>query len=469
MYNEENKMGYASIPKLMLSMGIPVILSMILQACYNIVDSIFVGRMPDMNGIVNTGEAALNALTLAYPIQILIIAFGIGTGVGVNALLATYLGEKKSEEAAKAAGNGVFLGILIYCAFLIFGFFGIDAYLQTQAADPVVLSMGSEYLKICCIFSFGSILFGIYEKLLQSTGKTMFSTIAQVVGALVNIVLDPILIYGLLGAPQMGISGAAVATVIGQVASMLTAAILHYGRNKEVRSGLRYLRPDGKIIRGIYVIGLPAIIMQALMAFMTYGINIIFGAVSASAVTAYGIFYKIQQFLFFAGFGIRDVMTPLIAYNYGAGKQKRVKEGIRCGIWYTEIIMAAGIVVLELFAGPIVSMFGLTDETAALCAFAVRVIAPGFVFAGGCIAMQGAFQALGRGMSSLVVSLLRLAVIVLPLAWVFAQTQFALQTIWLAFPIAELGACIVSVILLHRAQRAFRQINHTAEVVSLSD
>lgn len=443
-----NKMGTEKISKIMLSMGIPMILSMVLQACYNIVDSMFVARIANYNHIEHAGEYAVNALTLAFPVQMLIVAFGIGTGVGVNALLAKTLGEKNQNKVAFVAGNGVMLGMIIYAVFFVLGLFGIDFYLKTQTTDFIILDMGNTYLKICTLACFGMVMFAIYEKLLQSTGKTVLSTIAQVAGAVTNIVLDPILIFGYLGLPAMGIAGAAWATVIGQVVSMVLAMYFHYRKNTEVKSGLMYLKLKGSIVKEIYVIGLPAIIMQALMSFMTYGVNIIFGAVSTAAVTAYGIFYKIQQFIFFAGFGLRDAITPIVSFNYGLGNQKRVKEGIKYGVIYVEIIMLAGIILLQAFAVPLVGIFGLTNETANLCILAIRIISIGFLFAGGNIALQGVFQALGCGISSLVISLLRLLIIVLPLAYAFSMMANASNLIWYAFPIAEGIALLVALILL---------------------
>lgn len=448
-----NKMGTGSVPKVMLSMGIPMILSMVLQACYNIVDSMFVARIPDVNGITNMGEYAVNALTLAFPVQMLIIAFGIGTGVGVNALLAMRLGQKNKEMVAKVAGNGVALGIIIYIVFLIFGLTGVEAYISSQTKDPIILEMGNSYLGICTVLSFGIVMFSIYEKLLQSTGKTVYSTIAQVAGAITNIILDPIMIFGYFGCPEMGIEGAAYATVIGQVVSMLVAMYFHYSKNKEVVSGFKYLKLDFTIIKEIYAVGLPAIIMQALMSFMTYGVNIIFGAVSAAAVTAYGIFYKIQQFIFFAGFGLRDAITPMVSFNYGMGDKKRVKQGIFYGTLYIEVIMLVGIIGLELFAEPLIGLFAMSAETESLCILATRIIAAGFLFAGGNIAIQGVFQALGCGISSLVVSVLRLCIVVLPLAWAFSKCANATFMIWFAFPIAEAVALFVAVILMIHANK----------------
>ena len=446
-----NKMGTEAVPKVMLSMGIPIILSMVLQACYNIVDSMFVARIPDSGNITNMGEYAVNALTLAFPVQMLIVAFGIGTGVGVNALLAKSLGQRDEEKVARTAGNGVTLALIIYIVFLLFGLFGVKAYIGSQTNDEVVLGMGISYLSICSVVSFGIVLFSIYEKLLQSTGKTIYSTIAQVSGAVVNIVLDPVMIFGYFGLPEMGIRGAAYATVIGQVVSMLIAMYFHYRKNTEVKSGMQYLKLDKDIVKEIYVIGLPAIIMQALMSFMTYGVNLIFGTVSQAAVTAYGIFYKIQQFIFFAGFGLRDAITPIVSFNYGMGDKNRVRQGIFYGILYTEIIMLIGMIGLEVFASPLIGLFAMSEETEALCVLAARIIAAGFLFAGGNIAVQGVFQALGCGLNSLIVSLLRLCVVVLPLAWLFTKLENATFMIWWAFPIAELVALAVAAALMVQA------------------
>ena len=448
-----NKMGTEAVPKVMLSMGIPIILSMVLQACYNIVDSMFVARIPNTGSITNMGEYAVNALTLAFPVQMLIVAFGIGTGVGVNALLAKSLGQRDEEKVAKTAGNGVTLALIIYAVFLLFGLFGVKAYIGSQTKDEVILEMGISYLSICCVVSFGIVLFSVYEKLLQSTGKTIYSTIAQITGAVVNIVLDPIMIFGYFGLPAMGIRGAAYATVIGQIASMLIAMYFHYKKNTEVKSGRQYLKLDKDIVKEIYVIGLPAIIMQALMSFMTYGVNLIFGTVSQAAVTAYGIFYKIQQFIFFAGFGLRDAITPIVSFNFGMGDKKRVKQGIFYGILYTEIIMLVGMIGLEVFASPLIGLFAMSKETEELCVLAARIIATGFLFAGGNIAIQGVFQALGCGLNSLIVSLLRLCIVVLPLAWLFAKFANAAFMIWWAFPIAEFVAFVVAVVLMLQADR----------------
>ena len=286
---KENKMGVMPMPKLMLSMGLPMIISMIVQAFYNIVDSYFVSRITD-DTVEHMGEYAVNALTLAYPVQLLIIAVGVGTGVGINALLSRSLGEKNFERAGKIAGNAIFIGLCTYIVFMLFGFFGTDAFLKTQTHDSLALKLGGEYLGICCVLSFGAVGSMIFEKLLQATGKTIHSTIAQLVGAIANIVLDPVLIFGLGPFPELGVKGAAYATVIGQVLTMVIGGVLHFVCNKEIPSGMRYFIPQRKMITNIYRIGVPAIIIQALMSVMTYGLNVILNRIGQSAVTAYGIY-----------------------------------------------------------------------------------------------------------------------------------------------------------------------------------
>ena len=314
---ESNKMKDMPVNKLMIQMGIPMILSMALQAVYNIVDSAFVGNMRAGS------EAALNALTLVFPVQMLMVAVGIGTGVGTNALLARTLGQGNSKKAAKVAGNSLFLGVIIYVVCLLFGFFGVRAYISSQTVDAEVLEMGVSYLRICCVISFGIVFFSLFEKLLQATGRSLYSTIGQVVGAIINIILDPIMIYGIGPCPEMGVKGAAYATVIGQVASAVLLFIFHMKLNKEFEHDVRYLKPNAGIIKEIYAIGLPAIIAQALMSIMVYVMNLIL-KFNPSAQTAYGLFYKVQQFVLFLAFGLRDAITPIIAFAYGMRSKKRI-------------------------------------------------------------------------------------------------------------------------------------------------
>ncbi len=448
---ETSKMGSMPVPKLMLATGIPMILSMVLQAVYNIVDSAFVSNMAE------NGEAALNALTLAFPMQMLMVAIGIGTGVGTNVLLSKRLGQGNKDGASRVAGNGIFLAIVIYVVFLLFGLFGVRFYISTQTTNPLIFDMAVSYLRVCCTISVGIVFFAIYEKMLQAAGHSMYSTIAQIAGAVTNIVLDPIMIYGLLGCPAFGVVGAAYATVIGQCVSFLLALIFHLKVNTEISNRLRYLKPSGRIIREIYAIGLPAIIAQALMSVMTYGLNIILITISESMVTAYGLYYKIQQFILFAAFGLRDAITPIISFSHGMRNKARIKEGIKYGMLYTLVIMLVGTVLVEVLAGPFSQVFGLSGETQALCISAMRIISISFVFAGANIAFQGVFQALDGGLESLILSLCRQLIFVLPVAWLFArlvrQAVAGSWLVWTTFPIAELVSVLIACLLMRRINK----------------
>ncbi len=428
-----NKMKEMPVNKLMVQMGIPMILSMALQAVYNIVDSAFVGNMK------SGSEAALNALTLVFPVQMLMVAVGIGTGVGTNALLARTLGEGKSKKAAKVAGNSLFLGVIIYAVCLLFGMFGVKAYISSQTVDAEVIAMGTSYLRICCVISFGIISFSLFEKLLQATGRSIYSTIGQVVGAVVNIILDPIMIYGIGPVPEMGVEGAAYATVIGQ----------------EFEHGVKFMKPEGRIIREIYAIGLPAIIGQALMSIMVYVMNLIL-KFSPSAQTAYGLFYKVQQFVLFLAFGLRDAITPIIAFAYGMHSKKRIQDGIRYGLIYTIVLMIIGVAITEIFPGAFATLFN-AGQSREYFIEAMRIISISFIFAGINVAYQGIYQALDGGLESLVISLLRQLVIILPLAGVFSSLvrsgQMGVSLIWWAFPITEIAACLVGYVFLKKIRK----------------
>lgn len=442
---KDDKMATAPVGKLMLSMGIPMIISMVLQAVYNIVDSAFVSKMQ------TGGEDALNALTLAFPLQILMVAVGIGTGVGANVFVAQSLGMKDGERACKAAGNAVFLAAVIYLVFLVFGIFGTKAYICSQTTNNAIAGMGTDYLRICCVLSFGMSFFAVYEKLLQSTGHSVYSTIAQIAGAVTNIILDPILIYGWLGLPEMGVKGAAYATVIGQIVSFALALVFHIKVNTILKNKLAYFKPSLRIIRDIYSIGLPAIISQALISVMTYGLNIILGGISESMVTAYGLYYKIQQFLLFAAFGMRDAIMPITAFAFGMSSRDRMKSCVKCGHIYTAVIMLAGFIALEIFAVPFSEIFGLSGETRELCISAMRVISTCFVFAGVNIAFQGLFQAMNGGIQSLVISVCRQALFIFPFALIFAQIAKSdpqmSWLIWVTFPVAEVLTAVIAVIM----------------------
>lgn len=446
---ENNRMKEMPVKKLMLQMGVPMILSMALQAVYNIVDSAFVGNMSVGS------EAALNALTLVFPVQMLMVAVGVGTGVGTNALLAMTLGQENQEKAAKIAGNSLFLGVVIYVVCLLFGICGVKAYISSQTVEPEVISMGTGYLRICCILSVGIIFFSILEKLLQATGRSLYSTIGQITGAVINIILDPIMIYGLGPVPEMGVRGAAYATVIGQMASAVLLLVFHLKLNREFAHGMKYLKPEGRIIKEIYAIGLPAIIAQALMSLMVYVMNLIL-KFSPSAQTAYGLFYKVQQFVLFLAFGLRDAITPIVAFAYGMGEKKRIRDGIRYGLIYTAALMIFGTLITEGFPGAFATLFNAGQSREAFIG-AMRVISVSFIFAGINVAYQGIYQALESGIESLVISLLRQLLLILPLAGIFSafvrNGQAGVTLIWWAFPITEVLACLVGYGFLKKIQK----------------
>lgn len=443
-----NRMGSESVKKLLLSMGIPMILSMMLQAVYNIVDSAFVANIKD------NGELALNALTLAFPIQMFMVAIGIGTGVGTNALLAKSLGQGDRDKASKVAGNAISLAVVIYIIFALFGIFGVNIYVSSQTSNAVIREMAVSYLQICCIMSIGIVFFSIFEKLLQATGRSLYSTIAQIAGAVANMILDPIFIYGYLGVPQLGVKGAAIATVAGQIISLILAVIFHLKLNKEIENGISYMKFNKKIVKEIYAIGFPAIIAQALMSVMTYALNIILVKVSENAVTAYGLYYKIQQFVLFAAFGLRDAITPVVSFNHGMRSKKRVKEGIKYGIIYTIIIMTVGLIIIEIFAEPFAKIFGLSGQTQSMCISAMRVISLSFIFAGINVALQGVFQALDSGFESLIISILRQFLLVVPVAYGFALIAVKdidyIWLVWSTFPIAEIVSSIVAILFMKK-------------------
>ncbi len=387
----------------------------------------------------------------------LLFPISIGTGVGTNALLAKSLGQNDKEKASKVSGNAVFLAIVIYIVFLVFGLFGVKLYITSQTSNKLVYDMAVNYLKICCIASIGIVFFSIYEKLLQATGHSMYSTIAQVAGAVTNIILDPIMIYGLIGCPEFGVEGAAYATVIGQCVSFILALIFHLKVNNDISNNLKYIKPSAKIIKQIYSIGLPAIIAQALMSVMTYGLNIILGTISEAMVTAYGLYYKIQQFILFAAFGLRDAITPIVSFSHGMKNKSRIRDGIKYGMIYTFVIMLLGTIVVEIFAVPFSRVFGLSGETQTLCISAMRIISISFIFAGTNIAFQGIFQALEGGIESLVVSLCRQFIFVLPVAWFFAQliqkSPDSSWLVWSTFPIAEIISAVIAFLLMLRISK----------------
>ena len=447
----KNKMAEEPMKKLFWKMGLPMIISMVLQALYNVVDSIFVTNMGEKGAIAN------QALTIAFPIQILIIAIGVGTGIGLNALLSKSLGEKNQEKVNKVAGNGIFLSICIFLIFLLFGAFGSKWFISLFAGGNLeVISMGTAYLQICCCFSLGSIGYTVYERFLQATGKTMLSTIAQISGAVTNIVLDYIFIFPL----GMGVAGAAWATVIGQFVSLFIAMYFHYSKNKEINGNLKYVKPEIKLIKGIYKIGISAAIMQALLSVMMAGMNAILGIAKADPtilVGSFGIYYKIQQIALFSAFGLSNTIISILSFNYGMKDKKRINDCIKYGIIDTVLVTFILTLVFEIFAKPLSSLFALTGGTSKkiidVCTISLRIASIGYVFMGFSIAVQGVLQSLGYAIKPLIISLLRLVIFVFPIAYFFTMSDNVTNIVWWTFPIAEVLTAVISIFILRSAYK----------------
>ena len=448
-----NKMAEMPVKSLLLNMGAPMMISMLGQALYNVVDTFFVSRIQDTAQIANMGDKAVNALTLAFPIQMLIMALGVGTGVGINAMIAKNLGRGDREQASRTAGNAIFVTLCYFVLIFLFELTSARAFINSQTTDTVIAEMGTTYLRIITAFSLGTLGYMCFEKIVMGTGKTMITMICQLAGAITNIVLDPIMIYGLFGCPAMGVAGAAWATVIGQFVSLIVIAVVYFKKGVGIESNIRYLKPERKTLKSIYSIGVPAIVMQILTPIMSYAMNLILGAISVSAVTAYGVYYKLQNFIFMPGYGLNNASIPIISYNYGAKNKERVSQTIRYGLIYISVIMLVGIVLLQLFARPIVGIFSVTEESHQLCVLALRTITCGFFFAGANIILQGVCQALGKGGYSLIISLLRFVVLALPLAWALSAAENAASIVWISLPVAEAGACVVAVLLTRRTYR----------------
>ena len=432
----ENKMGVMPVNKLLLNMSLPMMVSMLVQALYNIVDSIFVAKL---------SENALAAVSLAFPIQTLLVAFGTGTGVGVNSLLSKQLGEKDFKQVSKTAMNGIFLAVLSFVVFVIVGIVGVRPFYASQVkdSDPEILTLGVQYLTIVCVCSFGLYAQLIFEKLLQSTGKTFYSMITQAAGAVANIILDPILIFGLLGMPKLGVVGAAIATVIGQIVGGTLGLIFNLRVNKEITLSVKGFKPDGNTIGNIYKVGVPSIVMQAIGSVMTYGMNMILITFSSTATAVFGVYFKLQSFFFMPVFGLNNGMIPIVAYNYGAGKRSRVIKAIKCSLVYAFMLLFIGFVVFETIPAVLLGMFEASEEMLAIGVPALRIIGVSFLIAWFCIIAGSVFQALGNGVYSLVVSVARQLVVLLPVAFMLARLG-GLHAVWWAFPVAEIMSCCAS-------------------------
>ncbi len=430
----ENRMGTEHIPPLLLKMALPMMLSMLVQALYNVVDSIFVAKI---------SEDALTALSVAFPLQNLMIAFATGLGVGINSLLSRALGEKDRQKADAAAGNGLFLEL---CAALLFVFIGFvlgPSFVRSQTSSAIVADHGITYVRICIGMGAFCFIAIFYERMLQATGKTHLAMIGQLVGALINIVFDPILIFGLLGFPKLGVAGAAIATVFGQFCGAVVSFVIHQRKNPEIRITLSGLRPRSFTVRTILSVGVPSIIMGSIGSVMTYCVNRILDGFSSTAVAVFGVYFKLQSFFFMPVFGLNNAMVPLIAYNYGARRPARMKQTIRWAIIYACSIMAAGLLLMQLMPDVFLRLFDASDDMLRIGVPALRTISLAFVGAGYAIVLSSTFQALGKGLYSMFVSIARQLVVLVPAAWLLSRTG-QLSAVWWAFPIAEIMSALVS-------------------------
>ena len=435
---EENKMGIQPINKLLLGMSLPIMASMLVQALYNVVDSIFVSRI---------SENALTAVSLAFPIQSIMIALGGGMGVGVNAILSKALGEKDYESVNKSAMNGIFLSLINFVIFILVGLFVVRPFYVSQTSDAEIITYGVDYLTIVCCMSFGIYFQFIFERLLQSTGRTVCTMITQTTGAIINLILDPIFIFGLFGMPVMGVKGAALATVIGQIVAATFAFILNIRVNKEIQLRFRGFRPDKEIIGKIYSVGLPSIIMQSIGSVMVYGLNKILIAFSSTATAVFGVYFKLQSFIFMPVFGLNNGMVPILAFNYGARKRERMVDTIKYSVIYALIIMTAGTLAFWLFTDKLLLLFAASDHMMSMGIPALRIISIHFPIAAFCIIIGSVFQALGRAVYSMINSIMRQVVVLLPVAYLLSLTG-EVNNVWWSFPIAELMSFTVTMLFL---------------------
>lgn len=441
---EDNKMGTMPVVKLLLTMSLPMMFSMLVQSLYNIVDSMFVSKI---------GMEALTAVSLSFPLQMLMIAVGAGTGVGINALLSKSLGEKKYKRANKAAVNGIFIILLSYVVFACIGLYYVITYLVGRDQMNLVTQYKHIYLGICITLSIGVMMQMTMERLLQSTGHTMFSMISQMIGAVINIILDPLLIFGLLGFPKMGVAGAALATVLGQVIAMSVGILFNIYGNKEISISFEKFKPDGKIIAEIYRVGIPAILMQAIGSVTTSGINRILGGFGDTAVSVYGVYFKLQSFIFMPVFGLNNGMIPILAYNYGARSKKRITQTITASVTFAISLMVLGFAIFQIMSPQLLGLFADSKKTLKelldIGVPALRTISFSFLFAGFCIVSLSVFQAFGEGFLSLIVSVCRQLLVILPAATILSKL-YGLSAVWWAFPLAELVSVTLSSLFLYR-------------------
>lgn len=436
-------MGVMPVNRLLITMSLPMMISMLVQALYNVVDSIFVSRI---------NENALTAVSLAFPIQTLMISVAGGTCVGMNAVLSKALGEKNQEKVNRTAGNGVTIMTISYVLFLLIGLFGTRAFYLSQTGEAQIVQYGCDYLSVVCCFSFGLFAQFTFERLLQSTGKTFYIMLTQGTGAIINIILDPIFIFGLCGMPEMGVRGAAVATVIGQIVAGTIALLINHAKNDEIQIKRETLKPVKDIVGQIYKIGVPSMIMQAIGSVMTYGMNLILISFTPTATAVFGVYFKLQSFIFMPIFGMNNGLVPILAYNYGARRKDRFVGALKCGIWYAEVIMFVGVVIFQVIPDVLLRLFDASPEMLAIGVPALRTISCCFMFAGIGIICGTAFQALGRAGYSMMVSIARQLVVLLPAAYLLSMSG-NVKAVWWSFPIAELMSLAMTMIFLLRINR----------------
>ena len=445
----QNKMGTAPVLPLIFSMSLPAMFSMLVQALYNVVDSYFVAQV---------SEKGLAAVSLAFPLQNLLISFAVGTAVGVTSLISRRLGQGFQDEANSAAVHGILLGICTWVLFAVYGAFFSAPFFRLFETDPEIIQMGSAYISICYVFSFGVFVEVTLEKILQATGNMLWPMVFQLIGAVTNIILDPIMIFGLLGFPAMGVAGAAIATVTGQILAMVVAILVITFRDHDVTITFRGFKPSGKIIKDIYIVGVPSIVMQSIGTVMTMAINGILSSFSTAAYTVFGLYFKLQSFVFMPVFGLNQGLLPILGYNYGARNKRRLTFAFRCGCVIALVIMAVGMTVFLLFPQWLLGIFNASQELLEIGIPALRIICTCFLFAALGIVTSTLFQAVGRGVYSLIVSLMRQLVVLVPVAWLLAQFTQQVGYVWWAFPIAECFSLAVSIVLFLRLYR--QEIQH---------
>lgn len=442
MEQKENKMGYMPVSKLLISMSLPIMISMLVQALYNIVDSIFVAQL---------GENALAAVSLAFPIQSIMISVAVGTAVGVNSLISRKLGQKRKEEANLAATHGLILGVISYLFFALFGFVGARAYFNVFSNDPSIIDMGVQYISICTIFSFGIFIQIISERIMQAAGITIFNMFTQLTGAIINIILDPILIFGLFGVPKMGIAGAAIATVVGQILAMLLSLLFNHLKNHEVRIKIRNFTFEGYVVAEIYRVGAPSIVMQSIGSVMVMGLNTIIAS-SAAAISVLGVYFKLNSFAFMPVFGLTNGLIPICAYNFGAKNKDRILAAVKDALIYAMIILTLGMVAFLAIPDKLLMMFNASDEMLRIGVPALRFISLSFPLAAVGIVMSSLFQALGEGMYSLIMSVCRQLLVILPLAYILNKL-FGLTMLWASFAVAEVISLFICLYLFKRCYK----------------